>query len=322
MNTTSDTKIADTSLFLKRDHCPTCESNHIKILYSVEYNDPEMKNYLNSFYSAQGHIEYTYLANGQYILAECLDCGLIYQQEIPNDFLMSKLYEEWIDPDQVFENVEKKRPTKYYLKIVKEVSNLISFFKKDPGELRILDFGMGWGHWARIAKGFGCDVFGIELSKARISYAQGAGIKILSWEELENHQFDFINANQVFEHLSHPLDSLLQLKRALRAYGIIKISVPNGTDIKRRLKICDWSLPREHRNSLNPVAPLEHVNCFNYEVLRTLARQAQLTLVTMPDRYPGLLIIEKMVDIIRPFYYLLMSARYMKHTLIYLMKND
>ena len=321
MNTENKIRLEHSSPFLTRDKCPACDSKRDKILCSVGYTDLEMRNYLEAFYSAQGEVDFKFLAKGRYILVECLDCGLVYQKEIPNDFLMFKLYEEWINPGIVYEKVEEKRSTRYYLKIVKEVANLASFFNANPADLKILDYGMGWGNWARVAKGFGCDVYGIELSKVRIDYAQSAGIKVIAWDKLRNYRFDFINANQVFEHISDPLDSLQQLKRSLKERGVIKISVPNGTDIKRRLKIWNWSLPREHRNSLNPVAPLEHINCFNYEVLINLAGKAKLEPVPIPDKYPTLLLKEKVIDVIRPFYYLLMSARFMKHTNIYFIKS-
>ena len=85
---------------------------------------------------------------------------------------------------------------------------LFSFFKKPPIELQFLDFGMGWGKWCQMAKAFGCQVYGLELSKARIKYASSLGISVLSNEELNHYKFDYINADQVFEHITNPKNTL------------------------------------------------------------------------------------------------------------------
>ena len=55
-------------------------------------------------------------------------------------------------------------------------------------------------------------------------------------EQAENLRFDFINTEQVFEHISEPLETLKELKTLLKPGGIIKISVPTADDINRRLK--------------------------------------------------------------------------------------
>lgn len=127
-------------------------------------------------------------------------------------------------------------------------------------------------------------VYGTELSQARIEYAKASGIKVITWEDIPNYRFDFINTEQVFEHLSEPMETLVHLKRALKPGGMIKISVPNGWDIKRRLRIGDWTAPKGSRNSLNPIAPLEHINCFNHEVIVKMASRVGLKLEALPFR--------------------------------------
>ena len=95
---------------------------------------------------------------------------------------------------------------------------------------------------------------------------------VLTWEEIPTHQFDFINTEQVFEHLSQPLETLEYLSKALKPHGIIKISVPNGWNIEEKLAIGDWDASKESPQSLNPVAPLEHVNCFTYQSIIKMAQ--------------------------------------------------
>ena len=138
---------------------------------------------------------------------------------------------------------------------------------------------MGFGNWCLIAKGFGCDVYGLDLSDSRMDRARELGIKSLHWDNLGSHKFDFINAEQVFEHLTHPLDTLIHLSDALKPGGVIRIGVPRGWDVKRRLEIWNWRAEPQDSDWLNMIAPLQHVNCYNYSALCTMGISAGLKVI-------------------------------------------
>ncbi len=262
--------------FSARHECPACKSRHRAELYRIPYSITPMRDHLISFYSPQGGIEFEYLDNQDYALVECMNCGLLYQCEIPNDFLMQKLYEEWLDPHTCFELYEKPREIEYFSSLSSEIVNIAGMFDRPPMDLSFLDFSMGWGHWCRIAQSFGCRVHGTEFSPTRIDYARSKGVTVIDYAEIGNHQYDFINIEQVFEHLPNVRATLMYLKTSLKPNGILKISVPNGWDIKQRLKAGEWNAPKGSPNSLNPVAPLEHINCFNNSSLLSLARSFEL----------------------------------------------
>ena len=183
---------------------------------------------------------------------------------MPNEFLMKKVYEEWIDPQKVFKLDFDKEDLAYFSYYAQEVISIITFFKTKPSQLKILDFGMGWGKWCQMAKAFGCESYGTELSEARIEYAIKNNIKVITYDEIPKYRFDFINTEQVFEHIPDPFETLCHLNRALKPNGLIKISVPNCKNIKTKLEINDWAAPKGSKNSLNPVSPLEHINCFTH----------------------------------------------------------
>ena len=73
-----------------------------------------------------------------------------------------------------------------------------------------------------MAKGFGCESYGTELSEERIKYASSNGIKVIAWNEIPKHSFNFINTEQVFEHIPNPLDTLIYLKDALKPMVYLK----------------------------------------------------------------------------------------------------
>jgi 2-polyprenyl-3-methyl-5-hydroxy-6-metoxy-1,4-benzoquinol methylase len=263
-------ELQENQYFIKRENCPVCKSVDKKTLFSCDFSDPPISNYLEDFYLPQGAVDFNYLSGTKYILDECNACGLIYQRLIPNDYLMEKLYEEWIDPKKVLINKVMNRDIRYYTNIAREIEMIIHYFNVIPSKLNFLDFGMGWGKWCLMAKAYGCNVIGTELSKARINYANSTGVKTIPWENIQDHLFDFINTEAVLEHIANPIKTLQYLSKSLKPLGIIKISVPNGWDIHRRLAVMNWTPDKSSQDSLNAVAPLEHINCFTESSLRRL----------------------------------------------------
>jgi len=239
---------------------------------------PVIQDYLAKHYGHLGPgVELSYLEGSEYRLEECFGCGLVYQKEIPGPALMVRLYEQWLDPK--IEN--KRRNTHYYLWSAAQIAHGIDILDRLPGEVSFLDFGMGWGHWCLIAKGFGCASFGMDLSDVRSEQASRSGITVLGRDDLVSHRFDFINAEQVFEHIADPLGTLMSFVEALNPGGVVRISVPRGWDIKPRLqlKTWQWGLPDSAVDSLMAVAPLEHINCFNYRALEAMGERAGLASV-------------------------------------------
>jgi len=257
--------------FIERKLCPCCASCRSQEIYRSPFDENPVKEYLELFYSPQGGIPLEYLRGACYVLVECSDCGLIFQKDILNDELMDKLYGAWIDPDAVYAQDYRQTGHQKYASYAQEISQIIAMLGKPPSSLHLLDFGMGWGQWARMAKAFGCDSYGFELCSRRIDAARADGITVLTWEDIPQQQFDFINTEQVFEHLPEPLETMLYLKKSLRPDGILKISVPSAHNIGQRLKRMDWRAPKGSRYSLNPVAPLEHINFFRNRSLLKMA---------------------------------------------------
>ena len=162
-----------------------------------------------------GSVEFEYLEGASYTLCDCSSCGLIFQKDIPNDALMDRLYEHWIDPRGAFDRHLAEDDLSYYAEYAQEVMQLLAYFGRVPATVSMMDFGMGWGRWAMMAKAFGCDAHGSELSADRIAYARANGVKIVEWDDIPDQRFDVINADQVFEHIANPLDTLNYLRRGL-----------------------------------------------------------------------------------------------------------
>ena len=264
--------------------CPGCESKGNTTIYSCGFQQQPIRQFLEHYYSQRISIEY--FNEATYILDKCNNCGLIYQREIPNDFLMKKLYQDWLNPKKKTGNYRDSArlyaKLDYHARNTREIMMLIAYFKVDPEKLHFLDAGMGYGSWCLMAKAFGVNVSGIELSRYLIELGKSRGLNVISWNELEEKRFDFINTEQFFEHVGNPLETLRYLKKSLKTNGLIKISVPDGGKLKRRLDVFGWTTQKSTKNHLLLVHPLEHINCFNRFSVIQMAKLVGLKEVKMP----------------------------------------
>jgi 2-polyprenyl-3-methyl-5-hydroxy-6-metoxy-1,4-benzoquinol methylase len=295
--------------FLVRNKCPVCHSKNYHEFYRIPFSSKELINYFLNFYPNVTFSDIQSLAGSDYILCSCSKCKSIFQEEILAPKFMQELYEVWIDSKYELDR-KLNLPVDYYLGHVREMILILKFFSKNSNSLRFLDFGMGWGAWALIAKALGIDSYGVEISEQRLNYAQNGGVKTIGWNEIPHLDFDFINAEQVFEHIPDPLATLLHLKSGLRPGGIVKISVPYSPVINESLKLMKWERKKGSLFSLNPVAPLEHVNYFRRSSIVKMGTECGMNEIRIPFMWQyrlSTLFIEGSIkstlkNIIRPVY--------------------
>lgn len=249
--------------FDERTVCPGCAGAKFSVVFSAPYSGSALRSYLRDFY--RGRAEPDRLQGAKYEIATCGSCGLHFQLQVPGAALLSALYDVWI-PASELENLKERREFLYYQDLAYEVQGVLRHFRRR--HIKVLDFGLGWAEWALMARAHGCEVYGCEFSNARIKFARSVGIPILGYSDLPGRMFDFINTEQVVEHLVDPLGSLRHLAAALAPGGVIKISVPNEGRALQSLQRGD-GFPMA-------LAPLEHVNCFSNRSLTALARAAGL----------------------------------------------
>jgi 2-polyprenyl-3-methyl-5-hydroxy-6-metoxy-1,4-benzoquinol methylase len=259
--------------FVYRPHCELCGSSQTQSLLKKSFTDPAVWDFLTHYY--QGRIEKELLVGASYEISKCLRCGFIWQASILNDDLMSKLYDTWIAADG---SLKKKRAAEVplgYLRQAELIGRLLP--DKAPANLHVLDFGMGWGYWCMAARTAGYHAVGLEISEKRLQFAREQGVEVVKQlSELRDQNFDFINADQVFEHIPQPLQTLKLLVAHLNPGGIVRIAVPDGQGIEHELARPDW------RASKNSIHPLEHINCFQHKTLIHLGEYAGLSVVSQP----------------------------------------
>lgn len=253
--------------FIKRIVCPICLSKKTKQIFNKPFLGKEILNFIDDYY--QNQIPHYVLEDTDYSIQKCLSCTGLFQEYIFNDDFMGELYENWISKE---ESIKKKIDfsTYNFSLYTSDLNKINLYMNKKPKDTTILEYGMGWGFWSRIAQSMNFDVSGFEVSKSRIDFAKKNNIKILSdINELKKKSFDFIYSFAVFEHISNPYETLKLLKNLLNKNGLIYIYVPNGIFMQNKFN-------KSWKASKDALHPLEHINCFNRKSLKVVANKLDL----------------------------------------------
>jgi 2-polyprenyl-3-methyl-5-hydroxy-6-metoxy-1,4-benzoquinol methylase len=270
------------TIFFERKACPGCEFGESTSLFRAPFTDARMQRFLErKFRDPLKILEFVGSAN--YELRKCDRCGLIYQRNVLTDEYSQLLYGKWLLEGDAEPELSKEKlaPSEHAL-YANELFLVGRFFGRPHHLVRLLDYGLGRGWWCRMATALGFEAVGTDLAPALVADARARGIAAIDIQELEFERFDFINTEQVLEHVTRPLDVLRQLRKSLKPGGVIKVSVPNGRGIERRIPLMDWAAPRTDRRYLMPATPLIHVNTFTQESIQAMGRAAGLSAVTWP----------------------------------------
>jgi len=261
--------------FEYRERCPVCDSDDLSRLCEISYADQRMHEFLADFY--RGRLPLQLLREAHYRVVTCSGCGFLFQDRILDSEGMQDLYEHWID-HQASLNKKRFAGAKLFKQYAGQVQTLMQLAGGRPDQIRVLDFGMGWGYWSRMAQAHGLDVTGFELSLQRQEHARAMGLRVIGELPAPGDRFDIVYASQVFEHLPDPLETLRQLCARLAPRGLVYLRVPDGRGIAETLEQYGWS------PGLDAIHPLEHINCFTRATLVRLGREAGLHPAAAPLR--------------------------------------
>jgi 2-polyprenyl-3-methyl-5-hydroxy-6-metoxy-1,4-benzoquinol methylase len=264
--------------FVEREECPSCGATNGETIYRSSFSDGAVGRFMRDYYK----IDPATLDAAPYELVRCPDCTLVCQRFVGDDDLLGELYGEWINDSNRPECDPQYRgqvSAPLRSRDGHEILVAAEFLKTTPEAMTVLDFGMGWGLWARIARQLGCVSCGQELAGERVAYARLHGVKPVATEDLGEPRFDFINAEQVMEHVRDLAPTAARLAASLRPGGILKVSVPNAQGAIRIAADLNAGRRRATFDEIMPVQPLEHVNSFTARALTVLSRKLGLEIV-------------------------------------------
>jgi 2-polyprenyl-3-methyl-5-hydroxy-6-metoxy-1,4-benzoquinol methylase len=116
-----------------------------------------------------------------------------------------------------------------------------------PAGARVLEIGCSTGYFSQLLMQKGYRVFGIERDPEAVSVAQAKGLEVACANVEDANlslpgSFDVILLMDVLEHLQHPDDLLLRLKRYLNQDGRLLVTGPNVAfwGVRKNLLMGRW----------------------------------------------------------------------------------
>jgi 2-polyprenyl-3-methyl-5-hydroxy-6-metoxy-1,4-benzoquinol methylase len=257
---------------LERKNCPICRSLSAHLLYKLSYKDAKLKKFLKVYYN--NRLPVNLVSKYDYKLMECKYCKLIFQKFVPDKNFMIELYEKFISSK---ESLIKKK--KNIINLKKKYHNELNLVKKILNDnVKVLEFGAGWGFWSYEAKKYGLDVSCLELSKKKINFMKNKNLNVIRNLKNKLNKYDFIYSDQVFEHISNPKETLELLELSLTKNGYILLNFPSRFGFKS--KVSNNYLPKK-----DAAHPLEHINLFNRSSLKFLIKNTNLKIINFRSLY-------------------------------------
>jgi 2-polyprenyl-3-methyl-5-hydroxy-6-metoxy-1,4-benzoquinol methylase len=269
------------SLFEKRNSCPLCGTGNLATLFKREFADTDFQSFLK--------IEPTYgkhfyedmnsrlLDDQHFYIVKCNSCSFIFQEYILNNNGMQKLYDKWMEPDEV------RRITNSFENFGDLIANYIhrlkyaeKYFTDRP--INLMDWGAGIGNFCKLAKDMPAyTVTAYDFSGEKNKELTEYQIDTKTIDKLKEKEFHFINIDQVLEHVSDPVGLLKECSKFLKDDGLIFVSTPDCSAIESLIK--EGTLNEKFHECLSPH---QHINAFTNKSMKVAAERAGLKTVFNP----------------------------------------
>jgi 2-polyprenyl-3-methyl-5-hydroxy-6-metoxy-1,4-benzoquinol methylase len=257
--------------FLERTHCINCASANLVDLSRGRFSDQPLLGFIEA--DPWGESPVPYLKNAEWILARCIDCNQVFHKRVLTDAWNEKRFSTWMSAEAIQEfearlartsplagrKFESARQKIIHILRIEKLTRPI----RERGEpLRLLDFGCGWGEFLFACNLFGIEGYGVDRAIPRMDHSV---VEIFpSLDDLKGRPcFHAITLFEVLEHLDDPAAVLRQLSGFLIPDGILVLETPDCYGVTGI---------RDHDDYLK-VHPLEHVNAFTHETLKSIAER-------------------------------------------------
>ena len=199
-------------------------------------------------------------------VARC-PCGFHFGGEVPDaellDFDYGVVNTTEVSRSRVYE-VDRRRSR------VEIWARLLELYAKPLEDVRVVDFGCGWGDVLAMIRSPGVSVIGVEQNETQVAFARAHGVEVRpAISDIEPASVDFVLSNQVLEHVLDPREVLGSLRGLMREDGVAFFSVPDFTRF-------DWRSAQRTLDSgglvTRLVNPWEHLNYFDRRSFDRLLR--------------------------------------------------
>lgn len=277
--------------FVPRIACPVCAGADLTRIYTARYDEDPVRALVQSNFGRQGVIDWSLLAGVPFEVDKCRTCDLLFQVQTPNDAMLGVIYTQMISAEFLDEYEHGLLTLHEFHRIAGEFTVLFERIGKHPADITMLDFGVGQGRWARVARGMGATVYVTEIGDDKKRLARTLGLEVIEDADVDTMTFDLVHTEQVLEHLVHPGRDFARLARATAPGGLFKAAIPYRGKLEELLQT--KGLPTEamfatggakaipgETEAFASIQPLEHLNAFSEKTIAWLAAHNGLRTVS------------------------------------------
>lgn len=225
--------------------CPVCENHGFKSLFALNNSD----------------------------IVECTKCLVLYVPS-PAPEVTAIYKASYFKGDQSvhgYGNYEGEYESHYqtFQARIRETEKLLG------GRGRVLDVGCALGHFGKVAKDRGWDVFVTDVSdfavqKSSLEYGLKGFVSSPDKLPVRAGHFDCVTLFDVIEHVSQPIELLKNLRAAIHKNGLLHLTTPNKNSLSGRLMGRHWFhfKPEEHLIYFDPKTISIALEKAGFEVLQ------------------------------------------------------
>lgn len=243
-----------------KSYCPVCKSTIFHRIGNPQIGAKALK-----------------IVKRKYSVVQCKNCQFYFLEPQIN---FSREEWEYLYNDEYF-----PESTKWHLR--NRNSDRIERFNKlqKYSSLKIgnfLDIGCGEGYSLLEAYKRGWESFGIDIFDNRIKEIKDTSIHFMKSDlfnaSFPDNYFDIIYLDSVLEHLTNPLEYLIEIKRILKKGGLLYIGVPNEDSLLNEMRKIYFRITGKSDISekIIPFKTPFHIGGFNSSSLDYLIKATEL----------------------------------------------
>lgn len=274
--------------------CTICKSDNIVELYP---EDIDLNKLIFTY-------EFTPESQKTFRVVSCQNCTHIFCSPIPKN-----IYKNYLD-------VADKEYLRHSQTRKLSAQSVLNIMKNYVPNGRLLDIGCATGDFLSVARDFGYNVEGLELSKWSSEIVGRKGIKVhrkllKSLSQRLPKRYDIITMWGVIEHFQNPFDEMIYINKLLKPGGILGIWTGDANGIVSRiLGRRWWYWQGQHiqyftNNSLNLLGNttgFEHISTKIYPIAATYDQVENSLKRYQFQKY--LMPVIKLIFSIKPIWYL------------------
>jgi SAM-dependent methyltransferase len=281
--------------FSTRLACPLCGQADAVRLHASRYIDDPVRSLVATSFADQGVVDWSLLENVMFVVDQCRRCDLIYQVNAPNDAMLEVIYTHMISPASLDRYEKQLLTLDNFNRIAGEFTLIFQHLGKHPTDIRMLDFGMGHGRWARVARAMGATVYATEIGDDKKRHALSLGVEMIEDADIDRMRFDLVHTEQVMEHLVYPGRDFARLAQAVKPGGLFKVAIPFRGKLDKLLPTKGLphlalfaaggarAIPGDVE-AFGAIQPLEHLNAYSAKTMAWLADENGLKIVAETRR--------------------------------------